>query len=203
MAIDPRALDEMPAESLDDIAPKIRDGDLLLCSATDPFSRLISWSTKSPWTHVGFAWRWPEGGRILALECVQRIGVHAVSIDRFISETSDGVSPYPGKILLARHARLSDDANLAALIKCGVDHMGDRFSPAEITRIGLRIVAGRWDRKTPQPLRAKNEMICSEYVDKCFRAAGVEIPWDGLGFIAPCDVAADPKVTAVARFQTR
>ena len=61
MAIDPRALDEMPAESLDDIAPKMRDGDLLLCSATDPFSRLISWSTKSPWTHVGFAWRWPEG----------------------------------------------------------------------------------------------------------------------------------------------
>lgn len=203
MAIDQRVLDEMPAESLDDVAPRIRNGDLLLCSATDPFSRLISWSTKSPWTHVGFAWRWPDGGRVLALECVQKMGVHAVPIDRFISQTSDGEHPYPGKILLARHARLAEDANLAALIKCGIDHMGDRFSPAEILRIGLRIVAGRWDRKTPRALRPKDEMICSEYVDKCFRAAGVHIPWDGLGFIAPCDIAADPRVTAIARFRTR
>ena len=202
MAIDARVLEEMPAEPIEQIGPKIQDGDLLLCSATDPFSRLISWSTKSPWTHVGFAWRWPEGGRILALECVQKMGVHAVPIDRFISQTSDGTHPYPGKIILARHARVSADANLAAMIKCGIDHMGDRFSPAEITRIGLRIVAGRWDRKTPQPLRAKDEMICSEYVDKCYRAAGLRIEWDGLGFIAPCDIAADPHVTAVVRFET-
>ncbi|HEY2051939.1 MAG TPA: hypothetical protein VGH03_21575 [Caulobacteraceae bacterium] len=202
MAIDHHVLDDMPAEPLDRIAPKIQNGDILLCSATDPFSRLISWSTKSPWTHVGFAWRWPDGGRILALECVQKMGVHAVPIDRFISQTSDGQSPYPGKILLARHAQVSEGANLAALIKCGIDHMGDRFSPAEIAKIGMRIIAGRWDRKTPRPLRAKDEMICSEYVDKCFKAGGVNIPWDGLGFIAPCDVAADPRVSAVARFRT-
>ena len=202
MPIDHRVLDEMPAEPLDQIAPKIRNGDILLCSADDPFSRLISWSTKSPWTHVGFAWRWPDGGRILALECVQKMGVHAVPIDRFISQTSDGQSPYPGKIVLARHERMSADANLDAVIKCGIDHMGDRFSPAEIAKIGMRIFAGRWDRKTPRPLRAKDEMICSEYLDKCFKAGGVHIHWDGLGYIAPCDVAADPRVSAVARFQT-
>jgi hypothetical protein len=203
MAIDDRVLDEMPAEPLEQVAAKIRDGDLLLCSATDPFSRLIAWSTRSPWTHVGFAWRWPDGGRILALECVQKMGVHAVAIDRFISQTSDGTHPYPGKIVLARHARLAEHAGLGSVIKCGIDHMGDRFSPAEISRIGLRIVAGRWDRKTPRPLRAKNEMICSEYVDKCFKAGGIHIRWDGLGFIAPSDIAADPHVTAVARFETR
>jgi hypothetical protein len=203
MAIDPGVLDEMAPQELETLLPQIRDGDLLLCSADDPFSRMIAWSTKSPWTHVGFAWRWPDGGRVLALECVQRIGVHAVPMDRFVSQTSTGTRPYPGKIILARHARLERSADLDALIHCGIDHMGDRFSPAEITKIALRILTGRADRKTARALRAKNEMICSEYVDKCFRAGGVEIPWDGLGFIAPCDVANDPDVSAVAQFRTR
>jgi len=203
MAIDEQVLDKMAPEALEDLLPRIRDGDILLCSATDPFSRLIAWSTKSPWTHVGFAWRWPDGGRIMALECVQRIGVHAVPMDRFISETSEGQRPYPGKIILARHSKLPHAADMDAMIKCGIDHMGDRFSAVEISRIAARIVAGRWEGKTPRPLRPKDEMICSEYVDKCYRAAGVRIPWDGLGFIAPCDIASDPDVTALARFQTR
>jgi len=202
MAVDPGILEAEPKD-LAALEPEICDGDILLCSADDPFSRLIAWSTKSPWTHVGFAWRWPSGSRILALECVQRIGVRAVPLDRFISETSDGTHPYPGKIVLARHPKLPDEADMKALITCGIDHMGDRFSPAEITRIALRIVAGRSNRKTPRPLRPSNEMICSEYVDKCFRAAGVHIPWDGLGFIAPSDIAADPDVIGVARIATR
>jgi hypothetical protein len=202
MAVDHTVLDWSP-KALETIDGAICDGDILLCSASDPFSRLIAWSTKSPWTHVAIAWRWPAGGRIMALECVQRIGVHAISIDRFISETSDGTHPYPGKIVLARHAKLPHAADMPALVRCAIDHMGDRFSPAEIAKIGMRIVAGRSNRKTPRLLRPTDEMICSEYVDKCYRAAGVEIPWDGLGFIAPCDIAEDPDVSAVARIQTR
>jgi hypothetical protein len=203
MAIDKTALHEMEPHDLETLLPRIRNGDLLLCSATDPFSRLISWSTKSPWTHVAFAWRWPAGGRVLALECVQRIGVHAVAMDRFVSQTSTGQKPYPGSIVLARHSQVAKGADLEALIDCGIDHMGDRFSPAEVSKIALRIIAGRMARKTPSPLRAKDEMICSEYVDKCYRAAGLKIRWDGLGFIAPCDIADDEHVKAVARFKTR
>jgi hypothetical protein len=203
MAVGEDILQAEPRE-LEALLPEICDGDVLLCSASDPFSRMIAWSTKSPWTHVGFAWRWPAGGsRVLALECVQKMGVHAVSMERFISQTSDGTHPYPGNIVLARHAKLPDAADMAAMIRCGIDHMGDRFSPAEIMKIGLRIIAGRSNRKTPRPLRADNEMICSEYVDKCFKAAGVHIPWDGLGFIAPADVAADPDLNPVARIRTR
>ncbi len=41
--------------------------------------------------------------RVLALECVQHIGVHAVGMERFVSQTSSGTRPYPGKIVLARH----------------------------------------------------------------------------------------------------
>ena len=41
--------------------------------------------------------------------------------------------------------------------------------------------------------------ICSEFVAKAFDAAGVTIPWDGLGFIAPSDFANAPEVEAIAQ----
>ncbi len=202
MSIDRSVLSELPAEPLETLAPRIRDGDLLLCSATDPASRLIGWSTKSPWTHVAIAWRWPEADRILALECVQRLGVRAVSMERFLSETSSGVKPYPGKIVLARHAQVAALADPKAVGDEAIDLIGSRFSAFEIAKIGLRIAVGRFDRKMLKPLRPADEFICSEYVDRCFRCAGVEIQWDGLGFIAPSDIADDDHVSAVARFQT-
>ena len=203
MTIDPRVLREMRREDLDEIAPKIKNGDLLLCSATDPFSRLIGWSTKSPWTHVGFAWRWPQIGKTLAMECVQHIGVHAVGIERFISQTSSGTHPYPGDIILARHDDLAAIDDLTPLADDAIDLMGDRFSPGEIIKIATRITVGRLDRHMPKRLKSKDEFICSEYVDHCYRRVGVKFKWDGRGFIAPADIANDPKVHAVARFKTR
>ncbi len=203
MTIDPRVLTEMPARSLEEITPIIRDGDLLLCSANDPFSRLIGWSTKSPWTHIGFAWRWPEVSRVLALECVQHIGVHAVGMERFISQTSSGTHPFPGKIVLARHDAIAALINSQPLIDDAVDLMGSRFSPGEIVKIAIRIAFGRFDRRTPEPLKADDEFICSEYIDHCFRRVGVTIRWNGRGFISPADIASDDNVHAVARFETR
>ncbi len=203
MTIDPKVLDEMPAEPLEIIGPKIRNGDLLLCAAHDPFSRLIGWSTKSPWSHVGFAWRWPEVDRILAMECVQKIGVHVVGMERFISQTSSGQKPYPGKIVLARHDDIAAISDLGPLVDDAIDLMGDPFSTGEVVKIATRIVFGRSHRHTPEPLKAKDEMICSEYVDRCYQRVGVHITWDGKGFIAPADIANDAKVRAVARFETR
>lgn len=203
MSVGAEVLTDLPAEDLATISLKIRSGDLLFCSANDPFSRLIGWSTKSPWTHVAIAWRWHSVDRIIALECVQKIGVHSVSLERFISQTSSGQRPYPGKIVLARHADIVARGDLAPLIRYAIDSMGDPFSPGEIAKIGMRIAFARSGRPMPETLKPKDEFICSEYVDQCYREVGVEIPWDGKGFIAPADIANDPRVTAVARFQTR
>ena len=203
MAIDPRALIDLPAEPLETIASKIRNGDLLMCSANDPFSRLIGWSTQSPWTHVGFAWRWSTVDRILGLECVQHIGVHAVGIERFISQTSSGTRPYPGEIILARHDKIAAIEDLTPLMDDAIDLMGARFSPGEILKIALRITVGRLDKHMPEPLKSNDEFICSEYVDRCYRRIGVEIKWNGRGFVSPADIANDENVHAVARFATR
>jgi hypothetical protein len=203
MSFGAEVLTDLPAEDLSLIAGKVRDGDILLCAAHDPFSRLIGWSTQSPWSHVAIAYRWPSMDRILVFEAVQRIGVHAVALDRFISQTSDGQSPFPGDIILARHDKTPGREELKALADFMVDHMGDRYSVAEVLRIAARVVVGRLNRNMPQSLKAKDEFICSEYAAAAFDAIGVKIPWDGRGFIAPADFALDPKVHPVGRFRTR
>jgi hypothetical protein len=203
MAFSADVLTDLPCEDLPEIVPKVQDGDILLCAARDPFSRLIGWSTKSPWSHVAIAYRWPALDRLLVFECVQRIGVHAVSIERFISQTSNGTRPFPGKIILARHGDAPGVRAFKPLADYAVDAMGDPFSPAEIIKIAVRIAVGRLNRRMPKALEAKDEFICSEYVAKCFEKVGIEIKWDGLGFIAPADFAFDPKVRAVAQFETR
>jgi hypothetical protein len=202
MAFSADVLDTLPQEDLVDVLPKMRDGDILLCSAHDPFSRLIGWSTKSPWSHVAFAHSWAATGRVLAFECVQQLGVHAVSLTRFVSQTSTGAHPYPGRIIVARHRDMPSGDALKPLTNFAINAMGDRFSPLEIARIGARIAVGRMDKHMPKALSARNEFICSEYVAKCFDTVGIKIQWDGLGFIAPGDFALDPKVDAVAQFKT-
>jgi hypothetical protein len=208
MAIDDEVLVHMPPEPFGTISRRVRDGDLLLCAGNDPFSRLIGWSTKSPWTHVAIAWRWPSLGRIMAFEAVQQLGVRAVPLQSFVRQSSTGQKPYPGKIILARHADFA--AGLGAhgsaaekrFADFAIDRFGDPFAAAEIAKIALRIALGRLNRVMPKFMGSKNAFICSEYAAKCFERVEIKIPWDGLGFIAPADFANDPKIKAIGRFRT-
>jgi hypothetical protein len=139
------------------------------------------------------------------LESVEKIGVRAVPLSSFISRTSSGVSPYPGRILLARHQGMAAKSRrqpMRKMEKFAFDRLGDKFSTRETVKIALRIAFGRFERKMPHRLGAKNEFICSEYVARCFQELELEIHWDGLGFIAPCDFALDPRIEAVAQIKT-
>jgi len=207
--IDDSVLTTLKPEPLEAIARRVRDGDILLCSGNDPFSRLIGWATKSPWTHVALAYRWPALGRIMVFESVQKLGVRAVPLDNFISQSSTGKKPYPGKIILARYEGFADksgkpgSAAMNRLATFAVDRFGQPFAAMEIARIGARICLGSLNRTMPKSLGPKDAFICSEYAAKCFKAVGIEIEWDGLGFIAPADFARDPNTRAIAQFKTR
>lgn len=208
MTISDDVLTKLKAEPLETIARKVRDGDVLLCAATDAGSRLIGWSTRSRWTHIALAYRWPSLGRVMAFESVHTIGVRAVPLASFIKRTSNGVTPYPGKIILARHEDFvgkkggQDGDAMRKLGDFAVDRFGDPFASSEILKIGARILLGRTKTRTPKRLEPKDEYICSEYVAKCFEIVGIDIAWDGAGFVAPADFARDPKMHAVARFKT-
>ena len=205
MTVGQDVFSRLPPLPLDKIEPMIRDGDVLLCSATDPGSRLIAWSTRSPWSHVALAYDWETVGRVMAFESVHTLGVRAVVIKTFITRTSSGVTPYPGKIVLARHSEF--DQKVAAdpdakrrFADFAVDRFGDPFASKEILKIAARVALGRRRKPLPPMLAPDDEFICSEYVAKCFEQVGIRIPWDGKGYMAPGDIAADPKVEAIAQF---
>lgn len=206
MTIRDDALITLPPLPYEEARDMVRDGDLLLCSATDAGSRLIRWATKSLWSHIAIAFRMTEIDRVLALECVEHIGVRAVPLSDFISRTSSGRHPYPGQILLARHRDMLE-TNGASPVKAmsgfAFDRLGAHFSNRETVKIALRICLGRLDVVLPNRLSADDEFICSEYVARCYDQIGLHIPWDGRGFIAPADFANAPLVEAVAQIQTR
>jgi hypothetical protein len=204
----------IPDDVLESLTPQpyararrcVRDGDLLLCSADDRPSRLIRWATRSRWSHIAIAFRIEEIDRVIVLESVEKYGVRAVPLSSFISRTSSGTTPYPGRILLARHDGLTTGRatdSLRSLAGFAFDRLGDRFAKAEVFKIFLRILLGRFDVRLPNSLGPDDEFICSEYVARCYAAMGVEIRWDGLGFIAPGDFALDPALRPVAQIQTR
>jgi hypothetical protein len=133
--------------------------------------------------------------------------VRAVPLEKFISQTSSGTTPFPGDIILARHDAWGDTKlsakNLKHFADFAVDQFGDPFAAIEIAKIGLRVALSRFVKHLPKSLGPKDEYICSEYAAKCFEKVGIKIEWDGLGFIAPADFAHDPKVHAIGRFKTR
>lgn len=203
----------VPDDALERLAPRpyealrtrIRTGDLFLCSGDDVFSRMIRAATRSPWSHVAIALRLDEIGRIVALEAVAKIGVRIVPLSAFVSSASNGRKPYPGRILLARHhgfQACADREAIARMVHFAVDRCGSPFAGGEMIKIAARIALGAFDREMPRILTPDDEFICSEYAARCYAQAGVEIPWDGRGFIAPADFAADPRTEALAQVQT-
>jgi hypothetical protein len=139
------------------------------------------------------------------LECVEKIGVRAVPFSIFVRKSPLGREPYPGRILLARHAGMAAKSRqkpLRRMAEFAFDRLGDRFSQIEMAKIAIRIFLGRFNVKLPPGLGPDDEFICSEYVAKTFESVGIEFQWDGCGFIAPSDIAADPRVTAIAQVRT-
>jgi hypothetical protein len=200
MAIPDDALQTLPEQTPEAIEAEIRNGDLLLCSGEQAFSKLIRWATKSPWSHIAMAMRLDEIGRVMVLESVEKIGVRVTPFHTFVFG-DEGRHPYPGQIVLARHAKIAaaPPEAIRKIAAFAVDQLGDPFDPAEVARIAARIAFGSFNRKMPEAMKARGEYICSEYVAKCFEQIDVRAPWDGRGFIAPSDFAADPDVSAIAR----
>ena len=205
MTIPPDVLTTLKPVPYEQVRPMVQDGDLFLCSAYDPMSRLIRWATRSPWSHIGIAMRMHHIDRVLVLECVAKLGTRAVPLSEFVSRTSGGTHPYPGKILLARHeaiARQQGSGVIKLLSEYALDRLGTPFSNLETAKIGLRVAAGRLNVKLPGRLMPDDEFICSEYVARCFAHVGIKVPWDGLGFVAPADFANAEELQAVAQVRT-
>ena len=192
-----------PPEGYQGFRSEIKHGDLLLCSGSGWFSLMIQRATKSVWSHVGFVMRLDNIDRVMVLESVEPLGVRTVPLRKYIEDYDNKGNPYPGGLVIARHADFAESGIQSRLGQFGqfaVDLFGYPYDKDEIAKIAARIAASYlpFSEDDKKSLMRDREYICSEYVWECYKALGIEIEYDKRGFIAPADFARAEKVTLQA-----
>lgn len=172
----------------------IRSGDILLCSGTSFFSKLIQRATGSMWSHVAFILRLDMIGRIMVMESVESIGVRTVPLSCYLSNYNGSGAPYEGNLLIARHKEFKPD-KVHDLSRKAIDLLGHQYSNREIARIAYRISSnlGRNYCGLPEP---DDEYICSEYAHECFRSIGLNIA-TSCGYVTPADFSTCKEIEPV------
>jgi hypothetical protein len=189
------AFPDVPRLAYAAIRPFIRSGDLLLCSGSSVFARLIQHGTDSVWSHVGFVMCLEALARIVVIESVESIGVRIVPLRSYVAAYNGGTRGYAGRLFLARHqafATLPPDV-LQRLSQSSIDLLGYPYDPQTILAIAARVVASKLGME-PRPFVRDQAFICSELTWELFRAIGIEIPYGATNFIAPRDFAACSEV---------
>jgi uncharacterized protein YycO len=187
------------------LRPELRSGDLLLCSGTGWFSKMIQGSTRSEWSHVACILRLEAIDRIMVLESLESVGVRTVPLSKYLHNYDSKGNRYPGRMCLARHRDVADcGETLAQFGHFAVDQLGTPYDNQMIAKIAARITmthlldanerAAQIQDWQAAGLERNQEYICSELVWECYQRLGLDIPHDPLGFVAPKDFAADPKI---------
>ncbi len=181
---------------------KIESGDLLLCSGSAVFSKLIQKVTRSVWSHVGFVIRLDSIDRVMVLESVESVGVRTIPLSHYARNYDAKGNKYPGRLLIARDKRFKnvEPARLNKMSQFAVDLFGYPYDKDEILRIAKRIGQSFLGFSAAEVKRDR-EYICSEYAWECYNAMGITYAYDPKGFIAPKDFARDKNVQAVAEIK--
>ena len=128
----------------DQFRPEIVSGDLLLCSGSGVFSRMIQAVTGSTWSHVGFVMRLDAIDRVMVLESVEPVGVRTVPLRKYLVDYDSRGNPYPGGVAIARHrdfATMASENKLGQFGRFAVDLFGYPYDKDEIIKIAARIGA--------------------------------------------------------------
>lgn len=195
--MDIRSTPSTPYEVARDL---IRTGDLLFCSGAKPVSRIIQTATGSPYSHVALVVRMLTINRLLLLEAEWPYGVRVVPMSSYFQDWNGCGGPYPGNLLVARHAGIdgnNEDA-MALFMSELVDNLGRRYSLRRALRIGLREIAALAGLRFRE-LRLKKSTVCSEYIYHAYSRLGIHLPWNPKGYILPLDIAAHQDVSLVCR----
>ena len=204
MAISTDAFKAMPLMKYSDARESLRTGDILLFHSLTFGSQLTEVFTDSLWSHAAFIWRLADVDRVMLLESIDTVGVRMMPMSTRIDGCAAAPTPYNGGLLVLRHPDLPDSidpAKLKAMTQFALDRVGYPYSHTELNEIMFRIALGLAGQAVGGRLDPQNQFICSEYVAKCLDTIGIEIAPDKEGYIAPADIANDPKVIGLFSLQ--
>jgi hypothetical protein len=200
MAVTAEAFLAMPQTPYAQVRDQLQTGDIALFHSVNLGSEIIELGTGSLWSHAALVWRLPSVDRVMLLESMDTVGVRVMPLSTRINGCSAAPTPFNGKLLIARHDDFPDPPppdKLHHMTQFALDRVGFPYSFHELHQIALRIALGMAGKIVTGRLEPTDGYICSEYVARCFSAIGVELAPDQKGFIAPADIADDPKVRAL------
>ena len=143
-----------PAIPYPDLRNQIKDGDLLLCSGTAVFSKLIQQATSSIWSHVGFLmWLPTAPPRLMVVESVESVGVRSVPVSSYMTDYCGTGTGYPGRLLVARHSDCADHPLTREFVNFAVDRFGWPYANADIVQIAASIASPSYSPYEPAAFR--------------------------------------------------
>lgn len=188
----PGEISALPVTPYTEARRELQTGDLIFCSGSYLFSRLIQKFTGSVWSHVGLIYRDEQLGRVFVLESETTIGVRLAPLSKYLRDYHGRNRPYRGRIVIGRLAPGPDPEHLKMAISFGMDELTKPYDNLEILRIALRTLF-RCGRKVRD-----RKYICSELAYEALLRAGVEFRFNNRS-ISPDDLWKDDRVQVQSR----
>jgi hypothetical protein len=162
-----------------DVRSQIDDGDVILFRGTILLSRIIERVSHGDYSHCALAANWGE--RKMVLQAELEGGVQAVPM-------SIAVGTYKGRvdwfaIAPAHRARL----DIAALMAEARADLGLGYAKEGMLKAAEHFIFGANVSQDPNDPRA---LFCSQYVERCFRKAGLSLSKDADGATSPTEISA-------------
>lgn len=190
-------VDHLPIKTFKEASSLIHNGDLLFCSGDYVLSRIIRWSTSSPFSHVAFLAIWE--GEIMVFEAVESDGIRVVPLKHYISNYENREKSYRGSICIGRLNPFIPSLIFQQICKEAKRLLNARYDFVDLLRIFLRLVL-----RIPLVRREDKSFLCSEFVERCF-AVGFGKPYffcqDVKEFVSPATIAGDSRLQMLFRIQ--
>jgi hypothetical protein len=170
----------IPAVQLNygDIRDQVEDADVLLFRGTIFFSRAIEKISHGAYSHCAIAANWGERKMLLQAELMG--GIQAVPMSVAVGTYKGQVDWY--KIVPAVRAKL----DIAALLAEARADLGLTYATSDLLRVAAHNIFGV---SLPEDSDNPHALFCSQYVERCFRKAGVALCKDSDVGTSPSEIA--------------
>jgi len=170
---------------------QIKNGDVIMYTGKKILSRLISWLTRSPYSHAGIAVWWNE--RLMVMEAVGR-GVTIVPLSRNIYQHHGNVEWFTCKKEISEEDRLK-------MVIFAQEELGKSYARWKAMLLGLKILLNRNLSRKDQ-LGMENKLFCSQYVAQIYNSIGLDLKKNREDrFMSPGDIARSPLLEKRGEFK--
>jgi len=177
----------------EEVRPQIKNGDVIMYEGKSMVPKLVSWFTRSPYSHAGIAVWWNE--RLMVMEATMR-GVMVMPLSRNIFKHKGKVEWFTSK------QEISDEDRLRMVI-FAQEELGKSFARWKAVLFGLKILLNRNLSKKDQ-LRMENKLFCSQYVAQIYNSIGLDLKKNREDrFMSPGDIARSPLMEKRGEFRIK